>query len=292
MRRTIGTVLAGVAALVLAGCAGPADDDATEPEVTSTPAVRDASELVLPFDPYLVFVTSWQVPDRAINMLGRQCMRRFGLDWPVIESVPPDQAVIHARRYGLFDPRHATSYGYHPAPGTGGQWQARQERDPTPEEAALWAGKGETQVAGQPVPAGGCAGEAMRALGQGGPDAPMINPEQLANADLKRAEQDSRGEAVFGRWSTCRRERGFHYTAPMDAGNDPRWQSDAASTAELETAKADVACKQQTNLVGTWFAVESAYQRRTIEDHAPQLGELKNHYDTLLKNAAKVVSGQ
>ncbi|MDP9795137.1 hypothetical protein J2S43_003649 [Catenuloplanes nepalensis] len=292
MRRTIGLILAGTAALALLGCEGQAADDRGEPEVASIPTIRDASELVLPFDPYLVFVTSWQVPDRAINMLGRQCMQRFGLDWPVIEGVPPNETVIHARRYGLFDPVHATAYGYHPAPKPDGEWQARQERDPTPEEAALWAGEGESQLAGQAVPPGGCAGEAMRTLSAGGPEAPMINPEQLANADHKRAEQDSRVQAVFGRWSTCMRDRGFHYTTPMDALNDPRWHDEAVRTAELETAKADVACKQETNVVGTFFAVESAYQRRTIEDNAQQLNELQKHYDALLRNAAKVVSGQ
>ncbi|GAB7051489.1 hypothetical protein [Catenuloplanes indicus] len=292
MRRTIGLVLAGVAALASLGCEGRAADDRGEPAVASIPAVRHASELVLPLDPYLVFVTSWQVPDRAINMLGRQCMQRFGLDWPVIEGVPPDGTVIHARRYGLFDPDHATAYGYHPAPRPDGEWQARQEREPTPEEAALWAGKGETQIAGQAVPAGGCAGEAMRRLSQGGPEAPMINPEQMANADHDRAERDSRVQAAFGRWSACMRDRGFHYGVPMDAGDDARWQSETVSAAELETAKADVACKQEANVVGTWFAVESAYQRRTIEDNAQQLSELRKHYDTLLRNAAKVVSGQ
>jgi hypothetical protein len=34
--------------------------------------------------------------------------------------------------------------------------------------------------------------------------------------------------------------------------------------AEIATAKADVACKQQTNLVGIWFTVESAHQRTLI----------------------------
>lgn len=275
----------------LGGCVSGPHASAGEPTLGEIPVVRDARDIVLPFDSYLSGIREWNVPDRAINILGRDCMRRFGLDWPVVESTPPNSdALVYRRRYGLFDPDHAATYGYNAAGSSHGAWQPIKDRDPTSEEAAVWAGLGLRAVGGQNVPEGGCAGEAIRTLEVGKP-APEINPEQLAFESKARAEQDSRVVSAIAAWSDCMEGRGFPYDTPSEANNDPRWSGGAATPSEIETASADVACKKEVNLIAIWLAVETAYQSRLIEENFIQLEELKRYQESVAANAARVVAG-
>jgi hypothetical protein len=226
-------------------------------------------------------------------MLGRDCMRRFGLDWPVIEGAPPDSnQPPHRRRYGLFDLEHAQQHGYHPDPTKQGGWEPVIERDATPEEMAVWAGRGRAQINGQPVPEGGCAGEAIQKLADGAPPPPQIFPEQLANEAHKRAEQHSSVREAMNRWSDCMKRRGFQYQTPSDANNDSRWHTNQPEQPEIETAKADVICKQESNLVAIWYGVEIAYQKKIIEEKSSQLEAAKAYNETIIRNAARYVAGR
>jgi hypothetical protein len=120
---------------------------------------------------------------------------------------------------------------------------------------------------------------------------PQLNPEMLGNQAWQEAEQDSRMIKANSAWSSCMSRRGLHYGKPNDANEDPRWQGGPASPAEIETAKADVGCKEEVNLVGTWYALEVAYQKRLVERNFTQLEALKRYEEMVAKNAAKVVAG-
>jgi hypothetical protein len=58
---------------------------------------------------------------------------------------------------------------------------------------------------------------------------------------------------------------GHDYPGPLDPPKDPRFQGAVATPLEVATARADVACKQRTNLVGVWFADESRLQLSLIQ---------------------------
>ncbi|MBF9128851.1 hypothetical protein I0C86_07610 [Plantactinospora sp. S1510] len=288
--------LAGALLLGLGGCQGEPSSAAGEPPLGPVPTIGDAREITLPLDAYLAVTLKWHVPDLAINRLGRDCMRRLGLDWPVIGLVPPDStAPRYGRRYGIFDADRAARHGYKPLPpansaSAGGEEGPRQEREPTEVETAVWTGRGESKVNGLPVPEGGCGAEALRALAGGIEQPPETRVELLADEAHQRAEQHSRMIATFERWSRCMSQRGFDYRKPSAANDDPRWNTEHATPAEIETAKADVACKLETNLVGVWYAAEVAYQTRAIEKNAARLQAVKDYHDAVQRNAAKVVT--
>ena len=146
---------------------------------------------------------------------------------------------------------------------------------------------------GLPVPKGGCLGEAAAKLtAQGGsvtdsPQAVDINFE-----DYQHSMTDDRLRAAFQQWSNCMRAKGYSYPTPNDATNDRRWKETAtASAAEIATATADASCRQQTNIIGTWFTVESAYEDQAIQADLGRLNQVKLGIAAVVKNAATVNAG-
>jgi hypothetical protein len=84
--------------------------------------------------------------------------------------------------------------------------------------------------------------------------------------------------------------RGSKYASPLDPPRDPRFRK-ALTPLEIETAKADVASKNQTHLVGTWFAVESTYQNREVVKHRKALIEFDLANAREIRRAAGVLGG-
>ncbi len=61
---------------------------------------------------------------------------------------------------------------------------------------------------------------------------------------------------------------GFRYRMPTDASGDSAWNgplNERPTQQELATAKADIACRLEINLVGIMAAVDAAYQQRALE---------------------------
>jgi hypothetical protein len=138
------------------------------------------------------------------------------------------------------------------------------------------AGTPLTSHRGRPLPQGGCLGEAERLLEARGPQGPGTDPEGIVariKADsFERSMADPRVKKVFSAWSACMDSRGFRMSTPLD--EVPTANAAAPSRREIAQARADVACKARTNLVGVWFAVESAYQRALIAEHVEQLDQV------------------
>jgi hypothetical protein len=277
-----------------------------EPELTAPPPrVADVSELRLPLDAYMYTNDQYLAMLRARAHLISACMRRFGRDYPatVTNAVPgvhfPDLDNANARRYGLFDAESAALYGYNVPPrpeaaepdsrSTGSGGLEITERDlflldgrgrPGYENATL-----PTDVDGNALPEDGCNGEADRALADGlaQPDLGVV--DTLAFEAHQRAEQDSRVRAAVEAWSACMKARGYAYSSIWEP-NDYPWP-EPPGPEEIATATADVACKEETNLVGIAFAVESAYQVRLIERHSAELNAVKAYIDAVNRNAAR-----
>ena len=105
---------------------------------------------------------------------------------------------------------------------------------------------------------------------------------------LARSQQEPQVVAVFKQWSDCMKASGYDYGAPYDAGNDHRWATAMPTAAEIRTASADVACKQKTNLVGVWYAVDSALQTSMIDAQQQQLDAVKDGIAQEMKAVAQV----
>ncbi|HEY3483105.1 MAG TPA: hypothetical protein VGL02_29870, partial [Streptomyces sp.] len=141
------------------------------------------------------------------------------------------------------------------------------------------------------VPSGGCNGEATAALG--GKDGRYGNPdiaESIQADSFTRSQSDARVLKAFAAWSACMRTSGYVYKDPNAATDDPRWAASADPTAaEIATARADVACKRRTDLVGVWSSVESAYQGAAIHLNATALQQARTTMQHELRAAATLL---
>ena len=62
-------------------------------------------------------------------------------------------------------------------------------------------------------------------------------------------------------------------TSPLAPFSDPSLK-DGSTRKAVDTAVDDVECKRRSNVVGIWYAVESAYQELLIEDNRAALAVL------------------
>jgi hypothetical protein len=67
---------------------------------------------------------------------------------------------------------------------------------------------------------------------------------------------------------------GLKFSSPWQA-NDAGWKMDEPPTTdELRTATSDAHCRDKTNLVGIWYAVESGYQNEIISMNSQEFTKL------------------
>lgn len=296
-------IFSAVAISALAGCSSAVSGRkaAGPPPVPSIPVITTAADRSLPIEAYMM--TSVQQHDftNAQNVLKTACMKRYGFDFrPYVVSDSPLAGLGQTtNRYGPVDPAAAAEYGYHhgdlpviPTASAG----------PTMSDAMLSVlGSGGGPSVGPPtpdtyngiaVPKGGCSGEVADKLGFAGKDLGQHGVVSAINFDAyTRSLTDERLTTAFAGWAACMKARGFSYPSPNDVIDDKRWQTQEPSAVETATASADVACKRQANVVGTWFAVESAYEQQMIEQHGPELAEIKQNIGDALRKAAAVSSG-
>ncbi|HET8971650.1 MAG TPA: hypothetical protein VFN19_11355, partial [Candidatus Nanopelagicales bacterium] len=186
----------------------------------------------------------------------------------------------------------ASTFGYHPpAPaGDPAQGDLRSSGwNPSPAELLIATGQDENgePVAdrpmdndGNPLPDGGCAGEADRAL-TGGKTIDTDLIARLLDEGWSSAEADSRTQSAMAHWSACMQSAGYEFTSPWAANNE--YADMSLSPAEVVQARADVACRHSTNLVGIWNAVEKAYEDELIAQH-------RTEYDTVTSLASQRLS--
>ncbi|HEU5353590.1 MAG TPA: hypothetical protein VFU65_03985 [Actinocrinis sp.] len=115
----------------------------------------------------------------------------------------------------------------------------------------------------------------------------------IDSESFSRSQTDPRVVAAFAAWSNCMKQSGYTYKTPNDPLHDPRWAGlPAASQLEIETAQADVRCKRATDVVGIWYAVESAMQQAAISQNTEEFATVKAGEARELKIAAAVLGGE
>ncbi|KQV04399.1 hypothetical protein ASE03_12160 [Kitasatospora sp. Root187] len=206
-------------------------------------------------------------------MLRKACLQRFGLDYAINPANPPTgPRTFMDRRYGVTDQAEAATNGYHLGdrdprthPVHPPQLSAEQQQVLTghlPEKTATDDTK--LQINGVPIPPGGCYEEAKRGLAGSGELGPSGVAQQANFQTFKASLSMPQVTQAFEAWSGCMKEKGYSYPNPMDAISDRRFLEDLPTPLELQVATADVTCKQQVNLIDTWFAVETSLQKELI----------------------------
>lgn len=106
------SLLAVGAALLLFGCA-PIAKRVPAPE-SSTTAATQADGIVVPLDEYELSQVQQIKYDTAVDLRGRVCMRSFGVEYTIPDRRYDNEVEAkNARRFGLVDERHASTWGYH-----------------------------------------------------------------------------------------------------------------------------------------------------------------------------------
>ncbi len=248
------------------------------PAVSEVPRLLNTLDLRLPLDRYLPSLHQVDQRSTAYRILTVRCLKRF--DVHVMLPEPPTGVGLRSqneRRYGLTDAAAAARLGYglgHRDPRAHAD-ERQEAQDLKPRALAVLTGDGAALPAG--VPNGGCRGAAQHRLT---PVSPATGdaldedlPQRLSLETFQRSQRDPRVRAANADWSSCMRAQGHHYQNPLDPPADPDFERPGGAL-ERETAKDDVACKKSTNLVGRWYAIESAYQNILIKKHHRELTQL------------------
>ncbi|MFE6775476.1 hypothetical protein [Streptomyces sp. NPDC057702] len=285
------------ATVTTVGCSAGSEPSAAPPppvDSSAIPVITQPADRSLPVDAYLLTNDEEDTFARARHALVTRCMASFGLRYePLVKpGFRPRNRMQY--RYGVSDPRQTATHGFAP-PGSPRGQKPPPERPPlSATQSLVLSGtdspkvmpgstdaKGGQRVNGRTVPNGGCFGQAMEALkardGDGGGDAELAR--RITSESFDRSRRDPRVTKVLSRWSRCMRARGFSYADPFAAGNDPAWRTATPSAAERSAATADAVCKRRENLIGVWWAVEAAYQRRDMDQHRDELAAIRATID-------------
>ena len=297
-RAAVRCLITVCAAAALAGCASSA---APAPAVTAPPASTDPAALALPVETYLYTPEQLAELDRATFAVANACMSRYGLTLPARPQLPAQYSGnLVALRYGPSELQSASAYGYHRTTSGSNDEQSARIPPMTGDQAMVYQGRKIGAAATSPgtppvyhgvaVPPGGCLGEAQRRIAGSEPSGQSPHAQQIKDDGYTRSAADPRVVAVVKAWSQCMRARGFDYATPTDAFSDRRWSTPSATQTEIATAVADVTCKRQANLIGTWYAVESAYEQREIAQQSAALNAELAAKRSELAQAASIVA--
>lgn len=290
------------------GSAGPtsapsATTASSASSASSGPAVQGAAQpiadpgltqgMVLPLEAYMESYPQQSAIARAQVKLVEACMAKYGFTYAPPAPTPPlsnDDANMN-RRYGVADADQAAQYGYH-LPN-----YAAAPVTPSPVSSAEQlvlighAGNGTSSSApasyhGLAVPANGCIGSSTAKLG-----APLDTslPDRLDSESLSQSQAEPVVQQALHAWSACMKSKGYTVDTPFNAPSLTASSNGPSPTSqEIAVAVADVACKQQTGLVKTWFTAETAVQNQQIEHHQLALTQLRQQIDAAVKAAAAV----
>ncbi|MFC6154961.1 hypothetical protein [Nocardioides yefusunii] len=286
MRTSRAVRLAAVAALLAlaAGCSGNAADDGTPLDVNDAPAVTSKEQIVLPFDAYSLSTEQDRLNLQAISMLLSQCGEKYGVPVQVPVGQNPALEELNARRYGIIDGRRAQTHGYRPELSSA-ETAPRNGWDPTPLQQAVLTGDvtGVTGADLSAVPVGGCYAEVNAQLGG---DEPSL-VQDLGAGIYAEAEQDERVQTTWQEWSDCMEEKGYEYSSPWEP-NNADWPTEVSGD-EVRTAVDDVECRERTNLVGVWMAVETALQREAVERNPEGFSAAKEWHETRVRSVSEAL---
>ncbi|WP_329498674.1 hypothetical protein [Kitasatospora herbaricolor] len=283
------------------------------PTVYAPAADADPASWTLPLLRYRPTPTEQEQIAKAENLLVERCAARFGIAWTPDPPLPPiGPKNLMDWRYGIHDPNLSSQRGYQTDAAQQARYdaafRARATRPPeTADTQVVLAGLGipvdtlalassearAGTVAGQAVPEGGCVGEARRTLGSPTRGVSTF-VQQLTSASYPESMNDPEVKAVFGQWSHCMASRGYGYAAPMDANDDPQFRPKpgGVSQREIDTAIADLDCRNAYRVAEVWHAAEVRIQEGLVAANTVALEADRRTLDGVIRVAGEVLAGR
>ncbi len=277
-----------------------------EPSLGAIPAVTGGAPVAMPLDAVMTSRADIALLEKARELNAGDCMHALGFTtWrSATLSAPADDTDVKDRDVlDYLSPADAARSGYPAAftdrsggahPGQNAAQASGGSTTPAGSDAVrAYLGAEARTASGRAVPAGGCEAAGDAKLKGSTPDLPA-DPRRLAARAIAATMHDSRMQAVFADWSSCMAKRGFSYRTPLSAQNDPRWGERTVMTLagddEKSVAAADAACEQETNLVGTYKALESAYQQELLDQNQAKLKTGRAIFDRWVSDAKAVIA--
>jgi hypothetical protein len=244
------------------------------------PETAPDTEFTLPLSEYTATDDERALVDRAYVVLLNQCLASRGQSRRVAEPAAPAEPTPLSWRYGVDDPTVAARYGYHLPPEYGDRGNAERERA----QAAAPDGNTPEYLA--------CVDDVQRQLGKpegGGSYMDDVFAQSLGVTSVERSMADPRVRAALAQWSNCMRDKGHSATDPLTVVNDFVLTSEHPTPAEVSTATADVACKQDSDLVATWHGAEVDHQNSLIENNLERLEACRHSVDVAVRVATRTL---
>lgn len=289
------TAVIGTGLFAIAACSAQPDGTRPEPPLGPIPVIQVDADVKFPLDGYLISPERRATIRKSQDLLVQKCLRRFDFE---MELPDRESDQVRGRVIGVVDDAEVAKYGYsdpETLESIRKAEQIRKEQKPWPEEmVAVLNGRGAKASKKGDVPDGGCIGEAQRTLGLASQSADKAGDENfviaLSSDSTKLAEADSRLKDAWGKWSACMKDAGYHYADPWGPNGEKKFSGDDASSEEIATARADVACRKKHDVNGIWVAVRTAYQNRLIVDNADALKQHEGRIDEQVRKATEIVS--
>jgi hypothetical protein len=241
----------------------------------------------MPLDAYAEADAQLVIANAAMYLIHR-CMTDKGFDTPYRPIDPSRQAPLGGtdqQGYGL-PAAHPSGSGYGLPDRAAdvarlqGMLEAEQQSQ-TPAYRKAFYGTETVPPVGQPGPDACVNADAALHSTTKGVDLDLV--ASLAGQARASTLTDSRIRRLTTEWSTCMAAAGFRYADPR-APFAVAWPHPASSE-EIATATADVACKQQTGLVSTWQQVEAGYQQVLIDRNRQALEGVRQAQSELVRRA-------
>lgn len=248
---------------------------AKQPQAPQTPAEDPDNPATwqLPIAAYMPTTAQTRMAAGLRDDLIDACMKDAGFaQWAPAPDLPSiGGKTLTDWRYGIHDAALAAKNGYHPAPA---------------EQRAYDAAMAEGAV----DESGADEGQVRQCAQQASGDVPTVQTADLVaeiDGDAYRAAMaDPAVVAAFTKWSSCMKDKGYSYTKPMDANDDPQFSDPSRITAaEIATATADVACRDEYKVEKTWFDAEVVLQGAAIKKNQAALDKIKDTTQTSIAQA-------
>ncbi len=298
---------AALVSLTAVGCGGTAPTKTVKPASAGPSAAETASPTAfpLPLDAYRYSDQERIVLEKASDQLTNECMANFGFG-PIPVKRNPEATLAQARylseRYfGLNNLAEAKVTGYRlkpefnqPRPKNSVSDTYRYVLTGTKSVSEMFQDnpKSPGNFNGKPIPAGGCMAEVrLKLYGSRTAEQKQALATQLTVQAQEIAAADQRVLSYQADWSRCLEKRGYRAKTSTELQEkfDPG-ATGAPTQAEIQTATADVECKQSTNLVRKWYAVVQEQQQKLLEKNQLQLTEERKVQTGELDRAAKVIA--
>ena len=325
IKRTATAVALTASALLVSACSSGATPDAAKNVAEGRPIVNKENwpakiptsgltkDLTLPLEAYMTSYEDQVTVEQAASDLQQSCMADYGIDLtlPLAGANPPpsDNDANIERRYGITDRAQAEKYGYELPPALQ-EHTTQTMRDLSGVEVEVLTGHTKPEPpqavrAGEPIAApgqgtkparaeydgkrlktGGCVGWSREQLGVKDTDPAFV--AQLAGDSLLQSMKDDKVVKAIAAWSSCMDGKGHKGLADPYKAMDQGVTNDGKPSQEsIALAVDDIDCKKQTDLVKTWFDVESAIQNKQIADNNAQLTGIKEQHGREIAAARK-----